>query len=108
MATDTDQVLDLGARWAAAEVDADIAALDQRVKDARAAFDQAQAALQPDQQAIAQEPCEKAVISRQYGGTGFLIGADDCMHFFRIETRGERGRADKVAEHHRQLAALGY
>ena len=61
-----------------------------------------------NQQAIAQEPREKAVIGRQYGGTGFLIGADDCMHFFRIEARGERGRADKVAEHHRQLAALGY
>jgi len=33
---------------------ADIATLDQRVKDARAALDQAQAALQPDQQAVVQ------------------------------------------------------
>jgi HlyD family secretion protein len=33
---------------------ADIPALDQRVKDARAALDQAQAALQPDAQAVAQ------------------------------------------------------
>jgi hypothetical protein len=30
------------------------------------------------------------------------------MHLFGIEARGERRRADKVAEHHRQLAALGY
>lgn len=33
MATDTDQVLDLGARWAAAEVAADIAALERIVTD---------------------------------------------------------------------------
>ena len=36
-----------------------------------------------------------------------LVGADDLAHLLGVEPRRERGRADQVAEHHRQLAALG-
>ena len=40
-------------------------------------------------------------------GAAFLIGADHLAHVLGIEPRRQRGRADQIAEHHRQLAALG-
>jgi hypothetical protein len=40
-------------------------------------------------------------------GAAAVIGADDFAHVLGVETSGERGRADEVAEHHRELAALG-
>ena len=36
-----------------------------------------------------------------------MIGADDPAHVLGIEPRRQRGRADEVAEHHGELAALG-
>jgi hypothetical protein len=36
-----------------------------------------------------------------------MIRADDPAHVLGIEPRRHRGRADEVAEHHGQLAALG-
>ena len=35
-----------------------------------------------------------------------VIGRDDAAHVLGIEPRRDRGRADKVAEHHGELAAL--
>ena len=40
-------------------------------------------------------------------GAATVIGADDLAHVLGIEPRRQRGRADEVAEHHRELAALG-
>ncbi len=40
-------------------------------------------------------------------GDGATVGADDLPQIFGVQPRGERGRADEVAEHHRQLAAFG-
>ena len=36
-----------------------------------------------------------------------MIGADDLAHVLGIEPRRHRGRADEIAEHHGELAALG-
>jgi hypothetical protein len=36
-----------------------------------------------------------------------LISADHLAQLFGIEPRGERRRADQIAEHHRQLPAFG-
>ena len=60
-----------------------------------------------NQYAIAQEAREKAIVGRHDGRAGLLVGADDLMHFLRIEASGERRGADEVAEHDRQLAAFG-
>jgi hypothetical protein len=38
---------------------------------------------------------------------GAMIGADHLPQILGIEPRGQRGRADKVAEHHRELPPLG-
>ena len=51
--------------------------------------------------------CDKAVEAADDICHGAVIGGDDLAQIFRIEPRRERGRADEVAEHHRQLAALG-
>ena len=40
-------------------------------------------------------------------GDAFVIGGDDLAQIFRIEPGRQRGRADQIAEHHRDLAALG-
>ena len=39
-------------------------------------------------------------------GSGVKIGADQVAPFLGIELRGDRGRADQIAEHHREIAAL--
>ena len=44
---------------------------------------------------------------RRVSATAFLIGADDSRRSSGIESRRERGRADKVAEHDRELAPFG-
>ena len=36
-----------------------------------------------------------------------VVGADDLAHVLGVEPSRERGRADEVAEHDRELAALG-
>ena len=40
-------------------------------------------------------------------GAATVIGTDDLAHVLGIQPRRQRGRADEVAEHHRELAALG-
>ena len=39
-------------------------------------------------------------------GAAAVIGADDRAQVFRIEPRRQRGRADEIAKHHRQLPAF--
>ena len=38
---------------------------------------------------------------------GAVIGSDELTQIFPIKTRRQRGRAHKIAEHHRNLAPLG-
>ena len=40
-------------------------------------------------------------------GAAALVCTNDLTHVLGVEPRRQRGRADKVAEHYRQLAALG-
>jgi hypothetical protein len=40
-------------------------------------------------------------------GAAAVVAADDLPHVFGIEASGESGRADEVAEHDRDMAALG-
>src|SRR5262249_20165153 len=53
------------------------------------------------------------VLRYKSAGLGDLLGAaamvagDDLPHVLGIEASGERGRADQVGEHHRDLTALG-
>ena len=42
------------------------------------------------------------------GGSGVEIGADEIAPLLSIELRGDRGRADQIAEHHREIAALAH
>src|SRR5215472_6055303 len=37
-----------------------------------------------------------------------MIGSNDLAEILGIEPRRERGRADQIAEHHRQLSAFGF
>ena len=39
-------------------------------------------------------------------GSGVEIGADEIAPLLGIELRGDRGRADQIAEHHCEIAAL--
>ena len=57
--------------------------------------------------AVAHELGDVALEARDLAGDGVLVGADDLAHLLGVEPRGERGRADQVDEHHRELAALG-
>jgi hypothetical protein len=40
------------------------------------------------------------------GGSGIEISADQIAPFLGIELRGNRRRADQIAEHDREIAAL--
>ena len=40
-------------------------------------------------------------------GRAGVVGGNDLAQILRIKPGGERGRADEIAEHHRDLAALG-
>ena len=40
-------------------------------------------------------------------GAAAVVCADDLAHILGVEARRERGRADEIAEHHRQLAPFG-
>ena len=59
------------------------------------------------QHAVAHEFGDEAVVARDRARTGVLIGANDLAHVLGIEPRRQRGRADEIAEHDRELAALG-
>ena len=50
---------------------------------------------------------EAAVALRSTSAQHVVIGRDDLSHVLGVEPRRQRGRADEVAEHHRELAALG-
>jgi hypothetical protein len=59
------------------------------------------------QHAVAHEFGDEPVIARDRARRGLLIGANDLAHVLGIEPGRERSRADEVAEHHGELAALG-
>ena len=60
-----------------------------------------------DQHPVAHVFGDKAVEPGDHLGDGAVIGGDDLAQILGIEPRGERGRADQIAEHHRQLPAFG-
>src|SRR5262249_49571925 len=60
-----------------------------------------------DQHAVAHVLGDKAVEASYYIGDRAVIRSDDLAQILRIEPGGQRSRADEVAKHHRQLAALG-
>ena len=53
---------------------------------------------------LATNPSNRPTIS----ATAAVIGADDLAQILGIEPRRQRRRADEIAEHHRQLAALSF
>ena len=53
---------------------------------------------------LGDEPAERAAT---ISATAAVIGADDLAQILGIEPGRERGRADEIAEHDRELAALG-
>jgi len=59
------------------------------------------------QHPVAHKLGDKAVIARDDAGNGVLIGADLFAQFLGVEPRRQGRRADKIAEHHRQLPPLG-
>ena len=59
------------------------------------------------QHAVAHELGDVALEPGDLAGDGVLVGADDLAHLLRVEPGRERGRADQVDEHDRELAALG-
>ena len=60
-----------------------------------------------DQHAVAHVFGDKAVELGDDFGDGAVIRGDDLAQILGIEPRRQRGRADQVAEHHRQLPAFG-
>jgi hypothetical protein len=60
-----------------------------------------------DQHAIAHVFRDKAIEPGDDFGDCAVVRGDDLAQIFRIESHGERGRADQIAEHHRQLPAFG-
>ena len=59
------------------------------------------------QHAIAHEFGDEAVIACDSARTGVLIDANDLAHVLGIQPGRHRGRADEIAKHDRELAALG-
>jgi len=59
-----------------------------------------------NQHPVAHEFSDKAIVLADTLIHGSVIGADHLSQVFRIEPRGQRRRAHKIAEHHRELAAL--
>ena len=57
--------------------------------------------------AVAHELRDVALEARDLARDRVLVGADELAHLLGVEAGRERGRADEVAEHHRELAALG-
>ena len=60
-----------------------------------------------DQHAVAHVFGDKAVEAGDHAGRAFVVGGDDVAQVFRIDAGRQRGRADQVAEHDGELAALG-
>ena len=61
-----------------------------------------------DQAAIAEQLRHMAVVRRHRGGHRVVIASDQALQIFRVEPAGQQGRADQVAEHHGELAPLGF
>ena len=57
--------------------------------------------------AVAHELGDVALEARDLARDRVLVGAEDLAHLLGVEPRGERGRADQVDEHHRELPPLG-
>ena len=57
--------------------------------------------------AVAHELGDVTLEARDLAGDRALIGVDQRAHVLGVELARERGRADQVAEQHRQLPALG-
>ena len=60
-----------------------------------------------DQHAIAHIFGDIAAEASDDVGRAFVISGDDLAQIFRIELGGQRRRADQIAKHHGELAALG-
>jgi hypothetical protein len=60
-----------------------------------------------DQHPVAHVFGDKAVIARDDGGNGVLIGAKLLAQFLGVEACRQRRRADEITEHHRQLPPFG-
>jgi len=60
-----------------------------------------------DEHAVAHVFCDKSAEAAHDFGDALLIGRNDVTEVFRVHARGKCRRADKVGEHHRDLAALG-
>ena len=60
-----------------------------------------------DQDSIAQVLRNIAVKLARGVGDGYLEGLDEFPIVLGIKFSGQRGRADQVSEHHRELPALG-
>ena len=59
------------------------------------------------QHAVAHELGDVAFEPQGLAGHGILVDANCRAHLLGIERRRQRGRADKIDKHHRQLAPLG-
>ena len=59
------------------------------------------------QDRVAHVPCDDAAVAGDDVGAALAIGLNDIGELFWIEPQRERSRRDHVAEHHRQLTALG-
>src|SRR5215472_5282641 len=59
-----------------------------------------------DENAVAHVLRDKSIEAADDIGDSAVIGGDDLAVILGIEARGERGRADEIVEHHRQLAAF--
>src|SRR6202453_1226676 len=53
--------------------------------------------------AVAEKSGDEAVITRDDARTGVLIGQNNLTHVLGVESRGERGGADQIAEHAGEL-----
>ena len=56
---------------------------------------------------VAHVPGDKTTSSGDEIAAAAVVRADDLVHVLGVELRRERGRADEVAEHDRELTALG-
>src|SRR6516162_3112884 len=60
-----------------------------------------------NQNSVAHVLGDKAIEFGYRSSDGVVIGGDDLAQILGIESSGELGRADQIAEHHRQLPTLG-
>ena len=60
-----------------------------------------------DKHAVAQIPRHETAETAHGFSDTFLIGRDELAQVFRVHPSGERGRTNKVREHHRDLTTFG-